>query len=559
MQIRQAAKTDEAGHFKVAQLAAAEYTLRADLKPPLSQDWASDGVSCSVAEGGHKTGVNIPLIKGAMITGKVSYIGTHKPAAGIPLMIGHMHGNTLGNEISATTDADGNFRARVAPGFISVYAQIGSGGVRPQQLKVEDGQTSAVSLEIPVPIPPLVVKGIVVDGAGKPVPGADVQVGALNWNTPPPCRSGDDGRFTVSADNTSMVFLRARQGDRVTVDETLALSGDNVTLTLADGVTGSVTGAVVDGDGKPVMGATVTPIQWSMRMGENLPAVTTDAVGGYHFSGLLPGVRYGFQVAMKGYGRGNVDNVVLQPGGSFTAQNVVLPDSNSFVAGHVVDSHGTPLAGATVTWDDDRDVNTTTNKQGAFRLQGVTAGKVVLEVRKDDEWTNMQVDSGKDGVVIRTASQSAQAQQMATQPKPEDSVGKQAPELAVSHWVNVSPVTLEDLRGKFIVFDCWGCCADNLFETQRIVGQLGGRGVVGIGLNVSGSSLKEVQEHVAQEHLTLPVAIDDSTAKGLGTGGFEAYALVDRAGKIAYSGWDFQQLLQTLGQKLAEEQAAAGK
>ena len=553
------AVTDAAGHFKITRIAGGSYLLSAQLKPPSSEQWVAPEIACAVPAGNGKTGIKIALSKGTLLTGHVAFAGSHKPAVGVQVYVGSSVGNRINAPNMVTTDANGNFQARVLPGMVSVYPQV-ENPVTPLLVKAVEGKTAIADLEIPVPIPPMTVTGVVLDSAGRPAAGADVFVATPSYNMPPPTTTDDKGKFTVNLPNTSMAFLRARQGRSATVNDKVVLDGDNVTLKLADNALADLTGAVVNTAGKPIAGATVSIYQQGLRAGMEFPATTTDAAGAYHITGLLPNARYSVSVAMKGYGSGNVPDVVLQPGSPFTAQNVVLKEANSFIGGHVVDSHGTPLSGAKVSWMENQDVNTTTDKSGKFRLEGVPPGDVVIQISAADENTAQEEQAGKDNIVIRTYSQKAQADQQANQAKPVEFVGKYAPEFTVANWVNVSPITMQDLHGKIIIFDCWGCCADNLFEVQRVMQQFGDRGVVAIGLNVAGGSLADVQAHVAQEHLTMPIAIDtnngNGTAKGLGTNGYEAYALIDRSGKIAYTGWDFQQMLQTLGKILTAERAA---
>jgi len=552
--------TDAAGHFKLARIGGGTYSISAQLLPPANEQWVSPEVSSTVPAGGHKTGLKIALAKGTLITGHVSYKESHKPAAGIRVSVGRSKGNVISSSEMVTTDAGGNFKARVLPGIISMYPQVET-PVSSVSVEAVEGKTAVANIEIPTPVPPMTIKGIVLDSSGKPAANADVFVASTSYNTLPSVSTDNDGKFTVSVPNVSMAFLRARQERNATISDKVALDGDNVTLKLTDNALADLTGVVVDTDGKPIAGAMVSIYQQNLRMSMDIPSATTDAAGTYHFTGLMPNTRYGASISMKGYGSGNTGDIVLQPGIALTAKNVMLKAANSFVGGHIVDSHGTPLSGATVSWMDNQEIKTTTDKSGKFRLDGVPPGDVVLQVNAPDEGTAQQVQAGKENIVIKTFSQKPDLNQGANQPKEISYVGKYAPEFTVTNWVNVSPITMQDLHGKIIVFDCWGCCSDNLFETQRVVQQFGDRGVVGIGLNVAGGSLADVQAHVAQEHLTMPIAIDkdngNGTAKGLGTNGFEAYALIDRNGKIAYTGWDFRELLQTLGKMLATERATA--
>jgi len=551
------AQADENGHFKLEQVVPGQFLVSVNLSPPLSEKMASSDTLVSLSAGQHKIGMKIVLVKGAVITGHVNYRNSIKPASGVGVSVGHRIAGYIANSAYAATDASGNYRVCVSGGLLYVGAQVQGTGNSSQNISAKNGETKTVNFTLDEPLPSAVVHGIVTGQDGKPVAGADILCSTLNYDQPPAVRSGSDGKFTISAANSPMMYLRARKGDSVTIADVPALDGDDVTLKLQDNALASITGKVVDNDGKPITGAKVTGIQWHSRMGLNQDPVTTDNTGNFTLPQLLPGYRYGVQVTAKGFGDGSADQLVPKPGESLSADNIMLKRADSYVAGHVVDSHGFPLANAQVSLGYNDQTTVTTDKQGKFRIDGVAPGDAIVQVKAGDEWMNMQLPTGKDNNVIRTQSMAAQQKEEDTRPKPVDFTGKYAPEFSVSNWVNVSPVAMSDLKGKIIIIDMWGCCADNLFETQQMAQQFASHGVVAIGLNVGGSSLKDVQEHIAKEHLTLPVAIDKDTARGLGGGGFEYYSLIDRAGKIAYTGWDFNQITTKMAGMLADERKSA--
>jgi len=547
--------TDDKGHFSLTQMLPGKYKLSAYLMDPWAATWAARDLPVTLASGEHKSGVKLGILKGAIVKGRILYKNGVKSTGGVNVSVERHTGATVDSAMSVYVEAPGDFHFTLAPGDIKVSVFEGGNSLAQQEFTAKSGETKVVSFTVDAPAPPASVRGIVTDQNGKPVPGATVTFSTASFEPSSTVTSGPDGTFSLSAENSPMIYVRARKGDSVTLKDTPAVDGDNVTLKLQDNALATITGKVVDTNGQPIAGATVTPIEWHARSGDNLDAVTTDASGLYHTGMLPPGFRYSFSTNAKGYASIFTDSLFPQPGETLNAADIVLKRKDSFVAGRVIDSHGFPLARAEVTPNDDRDTHVTTDKQGKFRIDGVAPGDITLEVKKGDEWTNMQVKAGKDDNLIKTYSQAAQQKDQDTRPKPVDYVGKYAPEFNVEKWVNVSPVSMSDLKGKIIVFDMWGCCADQLYETQELAQSLASRGVVAIGLNVSGSKLEDVQAHITQEKLTMPIAIDKDTARALGGGGFEYYSIVGRDGKIAYAGWDSNQMMVVLGKLLAADKS----
>jgi thiol-disulfide isomerase/thioredoxin/protocatechuate 3,4-dioxygenase beta subunit len=94
-------------------------------------------------------------------------------------------------------------------------------------------------------------------------------------------------------------------------------------------------------------------------------------------------------------------------------------------------------------------------------------------------------------------------------------LGRRPPELAAAFWIHVEgkPLTLADLRGKYVLLDFWfsGCgpCHQD-FPSVKLVHELyKDRGVVVIGVhNNSYDKPQDVREHVAKIGLPFPVAVD---------------------------------------------------
>jgi thiol-disulfide isomerase/thioredoxin len=91
-------------------------------------------------------------------------------------------------------------------------------------------------------------------------------------------------------------------------------------------------------------------------------------------------------------------------------------------------------------------------------------------------------------------------------------VGKAAPELPKSAWVNSGPVTLTSLKGKVVVLDFWstGCgpCRRDLAFAEESYKRALESGIVVIGVHSSGSDVDEIQNVAKEMNLSFPIVID---------------------------------------------------
>jgi peroxiredoxin len=203
-----------------------------------------------------------------------------------------------------------------------------------------------------------------------------------------------------------------------------------------------------------------------------------------------------------------------------------------------------------------------TDANGRFRVDGVPPGKFYVSVRGGDENGGFELTAGKDNPPSHTNSMAAlRRDQAAGKVGRPDHTGMPAGEFQVVGWLNTKPISMASLLGKFVLVDFWGCCADNLEQTQSMVKSFGDRGIVAIAMRVTDSDVtaQTLAAHAAAEHLTIPIAEDqnDKTAQALGSGGFESYVLIDRTGKIVSSGFDFYGAMAVLSRMLAAERLAA--
>ncbi len=316
--------------------------------------------------------VTLKADRGATITGKViDHLG--KPVENAMVSV-------AGRPETVVTGPDGHFEWKgVAPGAVEVFASHPNGA--------ESGHVklTAPASEVVLSIPEVAkVSGRVVDEKGVPVPTFEANGERVK---------ADDGRFSVPSPNHTLdvwvegysaVFLTTAQGDvgDVVVKKEPLLEGD-----------------VLDGEGKPVGGATV--------MGTiDLSVTTTDAFG--RFKLTITSEDPQELVATRGALSGRTP---LRLG---SAAHIVMRRGTS-VTGKVVDPSGRPVpTQVTVTSRiTQRPIEIDTDENGGFQLDLPQAVWVFstrfnrvqrsIDVRGDRMEITLGEEAGACGLSLRSS------------------------------------------------------------------------------------------------------------------------------------------------------------
>ncbi|HXH06542.1 MAG TPA: redoxin domain-containing protein [Vicinamibacterales bacterium] len=152
---------------------------------------------------------------------------------------------------------------------------------------------------------------------------------------------------------------------------------------------------------------------------------------------------------------------------------------------------------------------------------------------------------------------------------PESLVGKPAPALKATEWVDAKPLTLAALKGKVVMLDFWATwcqpCIAMYPEMRQWVEQFGPRGFVVIGItNHSRQTSADVRRFLARHKLPWPVAIDpkNRTHIDYGVSPIPHTFLIDRKGIVRLShrgGGDLTKIKATLQALLAEPPPSADR
>ena len=405
--------TDGQGRFRIPALA----TGRLQFSTQGPEDWMyrTPRTETHEVRAGERAEIVIPLKKLIHVRGLVREKGTGKPVADVRLVF--VSSQLSENPPLVKTGSDGRYQALALPDpkghcYISEAPQAYLKPPHASEMTIgpTDGQIlPTIELERGVAL-----RGVVLDEAGQPVPGAAVEgkwtqlgepfkgpngangVLISNWSSA--ATSNDQGQFVLEGINPGAnVMLEASVGNARTDRPQPAAAGaaEPVKLVISGANTVALFGHVVDPAGKPVAGAMVRihsrpikddghPDSGPIRFDEG--EIRTDRDGRF----LTP------RQVKRGYGyRAEVKPVDESLMPDHTPWLAIKTDTRPFFPklvlrrlrtahGRVVDSAGKPVAGASVrqAGDGPARTETLTDPEGRFALPGVLSEPAFVFVAK---------------------------------------------------------------------------------------------------------------------------------------------------------------------------------
>jgi uncharacterized GH25 family protein len=306
----------------------------------------------------------------------------------------------LGPPPPLETDAKGRFESDALDPTSDLYPEAvveGCDAERARQYQPREGEP----LLLKVRCEPT-VEGAVIDAEGAPIANAEVSLQSAKETEN--VSTDAAGRFTLHQPAGSYRLKVTHERYRP-AERPLTAPAKDVTVVLDAG--GSIAGRVVDGSGKPVVGAEVMAVPGLLEdllkeFEAGSSKATTDGQGQFLLPGLLAG-RWVAAVTGTSLPTTASDVVVLQPGQHLTGV-VVTIEGTVDVSGLVVDEKRQPVPGAQVRWDPadekaamsallvdavqgrmERAVRfipspAATDAEGRFELKALPVSKVKLDV-----------------------------------------------------------------------------------------------------------------------------------------------------------------------------------
>lgn len=470
------------GVFRVGSLAAGNYTVQLVSLPGQMAEWVADPVRVSLKTGETKSDIKLALVKGGILEVLV------KDTAGKPVSQASVSLRQVQSEqwVGVTTDETGLARQRLAPGeyaFSGAYKQGYSQPRSQEQLVIEEGQTKR--LEYTLNSMPKVA-GIVRDQAGQPLAGIKVEVKP----------TGRDEAVTDAAGKFEANWDPAAWGSRST---TFVLVARDLTRNLAEAVDldeqpgqldlklrpgMTITGTVLDAEGKPLPGARIRLMlrvaNWGSTLTRGESPVGPD--GTFEIKALPPERKYQVTALADGYGKQDVQvNDSDFKDNRYDVGRLKLPVASLSITGTVVDPNDKPVAGASIYGYGDgqpdlRDIQTDT--EGKFTIKGVCPGALRLSVNSRGPsrlYGSAQTEGGAADLRIVISSRPTSPAYMP--PRPASLKGKPLPPLKD---LGIDPPA--EAEGKMLLVCFWdmGQRPSRYCLTQLAAqaSQLGDKGVV---------------------------------------------------------------------------------
>ena len=395
-----------------------QYIVAIHPDPNLEKSWTAKAVeNIPFPAGAAKTGIDLTLIPGVILTGSVIAADDGSPVAGVPLGVyGPAHPRDGSYVQSVNTDAAGHFTARVPPGEQLVYIMSdtpadGFGRPSPDNktVTIADGGTASVEFRLPR-VTTSAIKGKVVDPDGNPVAGAMVYASSdqspMFQNNP--ITAGADGTFqTMPMIRVGRIEIRARSGTMATPRAMILTRSSTgpVVVQLEKDALGSIAGRVVDAQGQPLKGAQIELITQSARFSFGSDVGATDENGNFKADSLWADSNYIIEANCKGYGQASSSQLHLQAGQTTTTHDLTLFKRDSSVAGVLLDSGNKPVAGQRIYVNGPRTGynNLTTDGDGKFNCTVVSGDRLTVFYYVGRGYNRQSARAGDQNIVLHTS------------------------------------------------------------------------------------------------------------------------------------------------------------
>ena len=438
------------GSFTFDALGPGKYIVQVIPDKEGTSEWVAGSVEADVEAGKTNSGVKLELSKGGLVEITVTE-QDDTPVEGANVNIMSM---VLREQFNDVTDANGIISKRLAPGeykITQVYKQNYPFERKEEAFTIEDDKTSRIAVQLKG-YPK--VTGVLRDENGQPVAGAQVKVCPFGRGE---MTTKSDGRFEVRRDSGewtqegSIPYVVARHFERNLAGA--AEIGEGVMVMDVNMTTGVVcVGKIVDVNDKPIENAKVYLTFWSTNSGSSMahPDNRTDAEGRYEIKAVPHHYKYSVNASADGYGQDYVEITTEDTEDNrYEVKDIALAVANLSIAGIVVDNDDNPLENASIFCQGrgQPQKNVQADKDGKFIIEGVCAGRIMLNASKSSGnkflYGNIEVEGGQTDIKLVISDQSSRS----APKEPPSIVGKSLPDLS---GLNVEP-PLDDISGKIVL------------------------------------------------------------------------------------------------------------
>ena len=379
----------ENGNYLLKNLPAGVYNVYLEKAP---EGWTSSANALiKVVEGQTVSDIDLTLIRGGFITGQVTDRDTNEPIA--DHHIGFYDDARPESQVQshgATTDENGTYRFRAAPGRALVFAGAPQGyldvGETRRYVDVVEGKSVTVDFQFSKGVE---LAGRVLTEADEPVPGAwitDISHKAVSYMEYG--RSDELGEFAVPGLRVGQKLrLKAEQtelGLRGTA-EVEVQPGTPIKIRMGQYERVKVFGRVVNHRGEPMPSVNIDLMHWDplRHMGSSSTVAVTDGDGQFRGIGLIVGDEYTISANAEGYREEETEMFTATAELTQITDLVLLPVVNQFfIEGNITDTSGKPVNGARLYISQPEWRETLTDENGVFRFEDLSTA-VINEVNID--------------------------------------------------------------------------------------------------------------------------------------------------------------------------------
>ena len=389
------ANADVNGNYLLKNLPAGMYNLYLNEGP---EGWTAVAKELiRVAEGQTVAEMDLTLVRGGFITGRVTDQDTNEPIvnhhisfhdAARPESQAAVHGTE--------TDETGAYRFRAAPGRAMVYTSAPEDYQDIGQIKkyvdVVEAETVAVNFQFSKGIE---LMGRILTETGAPVVGAritDMQVWHKEYGI-----SDKLGVFTVGG-------LRAGQSLNLKAEhsglrlrgkaEVKVQPGASAEIRMEQYERVKVSGRVVNRAGEPMPSVNISLMRWEPQLhrGRSRIVTVTDGNGWFREIGLIVGDEYVISAKAEGYREAKTEEFTATTEMTQIADLVLSPvGSQFFIEGRVTDTSGVPVRGARVLTQQSSELwEARTDKNGDYRLEGLSMAVIIALAIDHPEYAHHQ-------------------------------------------------------------------------------------------------------------------------------------------------------------------------
>jgi hypothetical protein len=363
-----------------------------------------------------------------------------------------------------------------------------------------------------------VIKGVVRDPAGRPVPNVSMTMMAPAWyamDTATDAQGAFKLRWQalgISRPDAATPHIIVRDSARnlaAAVEVDLPAVRD-LAVQLQPGA--SFVGRITDVQGKGIPGATASLTFWNGNTGRALrEAAKSDPNGTFEIRAVPPGHRYSITATAEGYGQTYTMNLdapesrgeaALAP---VAVEPLVLAVANLDLTGTALDGEGNPVAEARVFCYGRNQPNrqTETDALGRFAFHNVCAGPIQIQANTmgtTNLYGMLQTEGGATDVTIVLGSRPS-----AVAARPPSLVGKPLPALA-----SLGRELPEEARDKMILLCFFEMTQRPSRRALAVLTQqaddLRQKDVVILAVRAGEADASAVAEWVKEQGITLPIS-----------------------------------------------------